>query len=404
VPCSDGSVNVMSAEDGSVRTIGWHKAQAVRSSFVAAGNYLCSGGWDSEANLWNLRTLQRELTVGSGQRWLQFADTGSQAAFIGGNHRLQLMEFGAAPEGRELIADLQFTARMGVFSANGRWLAMPALDGLAVWDLGRPGPAKVLTQTGMASASFGSSDDELFAANDRRIYRWRLSPAPASETNAPPRLEPLSVFTPRGQVDAAYLLNELQAVLIADADGLRLVPQLNLPINVSPPLHLPIALSALAKDEKRLALVAPQSAVVRILRLPELTVERELTNSAPVRSLVFAPDGGTLAVMTDRSLVKWDTTQWKATQAKLVQLGPYSRMAYDPSGRVLLATENARNGGLLDARTLETLLPLPPWTHPVAMSADGRRLAVSVDNRRVLLWDLPAVRTQFRELGIDWSD
>ena len=34
--------------------------------------------------------------------------------------------------------------------------------------------------------------------------------------------------------------------------------------------------------------------------------------------------------------------------------------------------------------------------------ADGQRVAVSLDAQRLQLWDIAALRQQFRELGLDW--
>jgi fructose-1,6-bisphosphatase/inositol monophosphatase family enzyme len=41
---------------------------------------------------------------------------------------------------------------------------------------------------------------------------------------------------------------------------------------------------------------------------------------------------------------------------------------------------------------------------PLAISADGRHLAVSVEAQRVQVWDLAALRLRLRELGLDWED
>ena len=67
-------------------------------------------------------------------------------------------------------------------------------------------------------------------------------------------------------------------------------------------------------------------------------------------------------------------------------------------------TQEFRAGGLHDARTLEELMPLPVGTYPLAVSPDGRHLAVSVDLRRLQVWDLKEVRKQLGELGLDWRD
>jgi hypothetical protein len=67
-------------------------------------------------------------------------------------------------------------------------------------------------------------------------------------------------------------------------------------------------------------------------------------------------------------------------------------------------TQQFRAGGLHDARTLELLMPLPIGTYPLAVSPDGRHLAVSVDLRRLQVWDVTEVRRQLRSLGLDWVD
>jgi hypothetical protein len=60
-------------------------------------------------------------------------------------------------------------------------------------------------------------------------------------------------------------------------------------------------------------------------------------------------------------------------------------------------------GGLYDARTLDLLLPLPRGSYPLAVSPDGRRLALSLDNRRLQVWDLAELRQRLRSLGLDWE-
>jgi len=48
------------------------------------------------------------------------------------------------------------------------------------------------------------------------------------------------------------------------------------------------------------------------------------------------------------------------------------------------------------------LLPLPTGMLPLALSPDGRHLAVSVDLRRLQVWDLAEVRAQLSQVGLDW--
>ena len=402
VPCSDGSVNVMNADDGSIQVLGRHKAQAVRGGLVPGGDFLFSGGWDGEVNFWNLRDSERELTATLGGIYLQFGADGRQAALVADERRLRVLEFASAAEGRELSGEIISGPRVGKFSADDRWLAVPALDGLAVWDLAQPGPAAVARDASIGLVYFRPEPGELLGASDRRLFRWRLTPA--SAINAPPRLEALSAVETRGRVDAAHRLTHLAAILVADADGVRLVPHTNASASLAAPVKTSVFRSAISRDEQWFAAAAARSPMVRLFRLPELVKERQLTNAAPVRALAFAPDGRVLAVLTDTNLCLWDTANWRITQSRPVQTDVFSNLAYAPNGRILMLLENARSGALLDARTLEPLLPLPTWVHPLALSSDSRQLVVSVESRRVQLWDLAAVRARFREMGIDWED
>ena len=72
--------------------------------------------------------------------------------------------------------------------------------------------------------------------------------------------------------------------------------------------------------------------------------------------------------------------------------------------RSIWLTKDYRRAGLYDAKSIEPLLLLPPDTLPLALSADGRFLAASVDRRRLQLWDLARVRQRLSELGLDWAD
>jgi hypothetical protein len=52
---------------------------------------------------------------------------------------------------------------------------------------------------------------------------------------------------------------------------------------------------------------------------------------------------------------------------------------------------------------MEPLLLLPSGMVPLALSHDGRHLALSVDAWRIQVWDLNAVLKEFQNLGIDWT-
>jgi hypothetical protein len=102
-----------------------------------------------------------------------------------------------------------------------------------------------------------------------------------------------------------------------------------------------------------------------------------------------------------RGVELWSTDTWERTRALTNFTRPF---LYAPDGRGLWLTKDLREAGLYDARTLGPRLLLPPGMLPLAVSADGRYLAVSVEAQRLQVWDLAELRKQFRELGLDWVD
>ena len=400
--CTDGTVNLIDSQDGTVRKLGLHKAQAISAAFAAGGEFLFTAGWDSEINVWNLRTLQRELSAPVVDVQPQFAPDGRWGAVFVRPRRLRLLEFSRGPECRELIGNLGFGSRNGEFSADGRWLAIPANGSVGVWDLARGGPAAVLTDAGIGNVFFRPGTDELFARSERDLFRWQL--AAGAESNAPPQLASLPIFKPDGTIEALRLIKDTSTLLVAAGEGLHLVLLTNAATGAGPLIRGPFWHTAASCDGRLIAAAFSGKDRVQIFRPPELDGERWLTNDAPVRDLALRPDGRTLAVLTETNLCLWDTATWRVTHTRPAETVSSSRVAYAADGRVLMVRENPRTAALLDGRTLETLLPFPIWTQPLALSADGRRLAVGVEGRRVQLWDFAAVRTHFRELGIDWKE
>src|SRR5262249_4637473 len=101
----------------------------------------------------------------------------------------------------------------------------------------------------------------------------------------------------------------------------------------------------------------------------------------------------------------WSTKSWKRTRVAANFVGlPYVGAVFQPDGRALWLAKNVRTARLYDLRTLGSRLSLPVVLLPLAPPPHGRYPAVSVDARRLQVWDLAQVRTQLRELRLDWTD
>src|SRR5262249_29053837 len=117
----------------------------------------------------------------------------------------------------------------------------------------------------------------------------------------------------------------------------------------------------------------------------------------------FSPLGDEVAISSFREgalITFWNTATWERTRT----LTNFSRVIYAPDAGALWLTQEQRKAGLYDAHTLEPLLLLPTGMLPLALSPDGLRVVVSVDAQRLQVWDLVALREQFRALGLDWDD
>jgi hypothetical protein len=130
-----------------------------------------------------------------------------------------------------------------------------------------------------------------------------------------------------------------------------------------------------------------------------------LTNQANIEGFSFSPSHDELGVTSRGHLEFWSTTHWERTRTARNFIGiPDIGMLFGQDGRTLWLAKDYRTAGLYDSRTLEPLFFLPTGMFPLALSPDGRQLAVSVDAQRLLVWDLEAVRQHFRELGLDWAE
>jgi WD40 repeat protein len=162
-----------------------------------------------------------------------------------------------------------------------------------------------------------------------------------------------------------------------------------------------LGINGISPDGRWLAVYRPYSSELHIYRLPGLEQVIKLTHSTEIGDFEFSPLGDEVAVGSSRGGVEfWSTTTWKRTRV----LTNFMHVLYTPDARSFWLTRDWRTAGLYDARTLEPWLLLPAGMLPLALSRDGRHIAVSVNAQRLQIWDLDEVRRQFRDLGLDWSD
>jgi len=391
-----GMVHLMDIRTGGVRPLGHHKAEAVTTAFSPDGDYLMSGGWEGELICWNVRTMQRSLTIRR-QSWnAQWRSDGRECALIT-DSGIQLHAF-ERPSQREFAEDLGPRMRHAVFSPDGRWFSASADHALGVWDLNGTGPGALVTGGAEARPAFTADGTELLAGGTHaRCSRWRITPA--TNAAAPPALELVEMLTPEGFTSLSLASN---VVAFTGSGGTRVVGLDNMENTATTEagwVQTSSGVNGISPDGRWLGVYRPFTPFLYVYQLPGLERVAKLAARANVHDFAFSPLGDGVAVSSRSGVEFWSTNAWTRTRV----LPNFIDILFSPDGLTWWLSKDFRTAGLYEARTLAPLLPLPAGTLPLALSADGRRLAVSVDARQLQVWDLNEVRDQLGQLGMDWE-
>ena len=399
LPDHGGAVHWMNAQTGEIELLGRHKWQAVRAVFSPDGAYLFTGGFEKDFICWDMRTKRRAFTASLNSHHVQFSADGRRCAMLT-QTTVQLLTFEQPAAHREFAEDLGVRLRQAKISPDGKWLAASDAKRTALWDLSNGGPGLIETNAYDTHFQFTPDGRELFASRgtqgDAVGFRWRLTPAtsPAS----PPELTRLPLSMPKGFTFLCMISN---SIVMTGSKGSQILTPDEIESGSerwSPTIP---GVNGISPDGRWLGIYRPFSAVLYVYRLPGLEEVAKLTHPTSFGDFQFSPQGDEVAITSrrDQRLVAfWNTATWERTRT----LTNFSRILYTPDARALWLHNDQRDAGLYDARTLEPLLLLPTGMLPLALSADGQGVAVSVDAQRLQLWDLKELRLWLRELGLEW--
>jgi hypothetical protein len=278
---------------------------------------------------------------------------------------------------------------------------------------GEAAPA-VAGLTGHATPFFSPDSSELFAYNIERLARWRLQ----AGANSLPRLEMLA--TPEtDRVRSAQFVG--QSLVLAANGGVLVFPGTDTsrpafagpePVdsasNAGPSawpgpefIRLGSAHASVSADGKWL--VATKSDSLWYYSSDPWSKRGAIPVDSEILDHAFVPGDGELAIATASGLTFVDTRDWKPQRRLPVALDRRARVLFAPDGRTFWLAHDLRTAALYDMRTFAPLLPLAPGVLPLAVSADGRQLLVSLDSRRLQLWDWTILRRELAELGLGWG-
>jgi WD40 repeat protein len=392
-----GRIHRLDTQTGENRVLGQHKAEAVTTAFSPDGAYLFSGGWERELVCWDAPGMRRALTIGLDSFVLRFRDDGRQCALLTPSG-VQLHSFERPAAHRELGVDLGPRLRYAAFSPDGRLVAASADNRLVVWDLEGNGLTAVADEGFEARPFWAPDGRELYGSrnsdNGTDGFRWQVvTPA---DVGSPPRLERLPLPKPDGFTGLSLSSN---SVVLTSAKGSTLLPLEQTGTGSDSWVQTSQGISGVSPDGRWLGIYPPFARTLDVYRLPGLQHVATLPHPFSIGDFQFSPLGDELAVASRSGLEFWNTRTWAWTRA----LTNFIRILYSPDARTLWLDKDLRTSGLYDARTLQPLLMLPTGTLPLDLSPDGRQLAVSVDRRRLQVWDLQALRAELASLGLDWK-
>jgi WD40 repeat protein len=393
-----GNIHLMDARTGQRVALGRHHAEAVSTTFNTDGRYLITGAWGRELLCWDVLRQERALTLGVESYVAQFRADGLACA-IWTSSGVQFHSFQRPALHVELGEELFPRVRHVALSPDGHWLAASSDQQFAVWHLAKPGPAALVKEAADARP-YWSLEGELYGGQSRRAVamRWRVSPA----TNAwsPPILERRDLFVPTRFHSLSVTSNRV-AWTSAAGSLVRDVSEVTArETNWVPTLR---GINTLSPDGRWLAIYTPYTPNVAVYRLPGLIEVARLTSKSRVSGFAFTPRSDELAVSSNGQTEFWSTADWGPTRTKTNSIGlPGFGVIFAPDGRTVWLAQSLRWAGLYDLRTFELQLPLPTGMLPLALSADGSQLVVSVDGRRLQVWNLPALREELGKLGLGW--
>jgi WD40 repeat protein len=397
VPLQTGAILFMDAKTGAARPIGKHRSEVVNAVFSPDGKYLFSGGWDEELICWDAETLQLAFTISLRSFRLELSGDGNQCAVLAASGvRVCHFDRPANYRGFSEVSGVQF--RHAAFSPGNRWLAAADGKGLVLWDLTANAPGAV-SEAGYDGRPYFSPDgQELYlsriSADGSAAMRWRITPAAAP--NRPPAMEQLPLHQPAGFSSLCLLSN---SVLITGAKGSRMLAPEQIAEGPDSWLATESGVNEVSPDGRWLGIFAPFNSVLNVYRLPGMGPAARLTERANILDFAFSPGGDEVAVCSRAGIEFWSTTSWQRTRA----VPNFLYFLYTPDGGSGWMSKRLHDSGLYDARTFQPLLLLPSDIFPVAVSGDGRYLAVSAKSGHLQVLDLTSMREEFRKLGLNWA-
>ena len=162
---------------------------------------------------------------------------------------------------------------------------------------------------------------------------------------------------------------------------------------------------AFSPDNRWLASGCWKGRGVRVWELDNPDNWVDLLENEDVTRCVFSQDGKWLITGTRSSYQVRSIGDWKIVRE--LAGGGKSLCTPDPTGRYLAFNMNDERVELRDSQTFEPIAafrpPSPGAFRRIVFSPDGSYLALGTSTRSFYVWNIPELRRELRELGLDWE-
>jgi WD40 repeat protein len=394
---ADGGIYLWDTTTGAMaRRLEGHSAPAT-VGFFGANELLATRGWDGTTRTWDLR---RDVPLFDPIEDLIVAGmAGERMLFQGPNRNVVVMEIARAPGFEHITDEEEFRGPSQVaLSADGRYLATAADNGLHLWSLA--------TGESMAQLAGRARDvliigGDLFASVDRELLRWPLRDLTDGGRAGGP-----TPVAPGTTVDFIGTHPDGRSVAAIGADRFFLIAPGTGAVGDMFPLPDGAEHPQLTPDGRWLFLSNWRGPGGHVIDAATGEIRRVFPGTSVTGA--FSPDGTTLIVTDPEGYRLVDVASLedriRVTRPERVYTG---KVAFHPKDEMVAVTYSRYVVWLLDVETGERLCTLRnPDPEPITslqFTLDGNRLIAVATGRDILIWKLDEIRRRLRELDLDWG-
>jgi WD40 repeat protein/Tfp pilus assembly protein PilF len=393
-----------------------HQAEVVGIAFNHAGDLLATTSWDGTTRLWDPWTGKSHLSGPATGPMFAPDDRRLAAGFADG--QCWFWEVSSVREFRNFHGHTGYKTPYAVdISPDGRLLASTDDSGIRVWDLAadRESDKPVcLMEVGRcySAAMFNSRGDCIITSGvEAGLQRWRIVRTPDVLEIGPPETISMSHGTPLQVAWASSVLSiDGRTVVVPATNAAGAVFDLEDPSRETRLLgNYVVEQLQVSPDGEWVAGHGFHNSETPVWNAQNGELVKRLPRGGRC-SPRFSPDGRLLATGFRSDAQFWEVGTWRLVYA--LQPKPSNTeagvMAFTRDGTMAAVVHSPSWAiQLIDPATGEELATLEPpdrqCVNWISFSHDAGQLAVACATGIVQVWDLRLIRSQLREMGLDWD-